>query len=135
MVARDKYQVDAGNLPHMHMMAYIKLEELNEDQIRKLNDLFRVSVCDIVRVDEVQHLIHDEIFAETKDVDDIQKDAGNILPRICNIQCKKRVAHTNNAADFQCRKTNKLKINHNNTKYCYISLPSEHTPECIQRLA
>ena len=101
MFARDTYQAEIDNLPHVHMMSCLKIEELNEDQIRKLNDLIRASVCDIVRSDEVQHLIDDGIFKEMKNKDDMHKDAGNMLPHICNTRCKKRVVHHNNAADFQ----------------------------------
>ena len=50
---RDEYQGKATILQHIHMVEYLKLEELNEDQIRKLNDLVRSSVCDIVGIDKV----------------------------------------------------------------------------------
>ena len=43
------------------MMVYLKLEELNEGQKRKRNDLIRASACDIIRSDEVQRLIDDRI--------------------------------------------------------------------------
>ena len=87
-----------------------------------------------MRTDEVQHLIDDGIFTDTKDYEEMQKDAGNILPHICSARCKKRVAHNNRPDDFQCRKTNNLKMSPDNTKHCYVELPNEHTPECIQRL-
>ena len=48
---------------------------------------------------------------------------------------KKRVDHDNKTTDFQCRKTNNLKMIPDNKKHCYGSLPNDHTPECIKRLA
>ena len=134
MFARDEYQSDVGNLPHIHMMLSMDFEHLSDDQRKKIDDLIRASICDIVRTDEVQHLIDDGIFTDTKDYEEMQKDAGNILPHICNARCKKRVDHKNCPSDFKCRKTNNLKMSPDNTKHCYVQLPNEHTPECIQRL-
>ena len=54
-------------------------------------DLLRASICDIVRSDEVQHLIDDRIFKSIDDHKDMQRDAGDILPHICTARCKARV--------------------------------------------
>ena len=39
--ARDEYQSDVGNLPHIHMMISITIGLLNKDQQRKVDDLIR----------------------------------------------------------------------------------------------
>ena len=109
---------------------------------RNQNDSLRIhenikttsNVDSIIRSHEVQHFINYEIFKEIKDVDDIPKDAGTILPHIVNLRCNNRVTHNNNAADFQCRNTNNLKLSHSNTKQCCFSLPNDYITECIQRL-
>ena len=49
MFARDEYQSDVGNLPHIHMMLSIEIDSLNEDQQRKIDNLIRASIYDTVR--------------------------------------------------------------------------------------
>ena len=44
------------------------------------------------------------------------------------------VASNGNTGDFQCRKINNLKMSPDNIKHCYIKLPNEHTPECLEKL-
>ena len=58
MFARDEYQSDTGNLPHIHMMLCLKLEaELTEEQQDSLNDLVRAKILEIVRFDEAEKFI------------------------------------------------------------------------------
>ena len=82
----------------------------------KVDDSIRSSDCDIVISDEVQHLINDGIIKEFDDIYEMQKDAATILPHICNTRCKKRVTSNGNVEDFQCRKTNTLRMSPDNTK-------------------
>ena len=51
MFARDEYQKDAGNLPHIHAMITINWGGLNEEQRYFVEELMRASVCDIFRDD------------------------------------------------------------------------------------
>ena len=51
MFARDEYQKDAGNLPHIHAMININWDGLNEEQRNFVEELMRASVCDIFRDD------------------------------------------------------------------------------------
>ena len=96
-----------------------------------MNDLIRASIYDIVRSDEVQHLIDDGIFISVDDHKDMQINAGDILPHICTVCCKAKVGNNGNPDDFQCRKKDNLKMSPDNTKYCYVSIPNEYTSECI----
>ena len=68
---RDKYQSDSGDLPHIHLVIYIILEQLNSKKAEKLDNLIRASVCGFVKADEVQHLIDDGIFKKVDDVYEI----------------------------------------------------------------
>ena len=116
------------------MMISIKVDELTDENRKKLDDLIRASIYDIVRSDEMQHLIDDGIFNEVTDVLKMKQDAAIILPHIFNARYKKRVASNSNADNFQYRKTNNLKMILDNKKYCYIKIPNKHTPECIEKL-
>ena len=51
--ARDEYQKDAGNLPHIHAMISIDWKELNQEQKSFVEDLVSASVCDIVPTKDV----------------------------------------------------------------------------------
>lgn len=64
--ARDEYQSDKGNLPHIHMMLSLKLEEMSIDQRSRIDNLIRASIGNIVYEHEVQHLIDDGIFKNKK---------------------------------------------------------------------
>ena len=115
-------------------MISIKVDELTDENRKKLDDLIRASIYDIVRSDEMQHLIDDGIFNEVTDVLKMKQDAAIILPHIFNARYKKRVASNSNADNFQCRKTNNLKMIPDNTNYYYIKLPNEHTFEYMNKL-
>ena len=47
MFARDEYQKDAGNLPHMHDIICINWDDLDEEQRSFVEELVRANVCDI----------------------------------------------------------------------------------------
>ena len=89
--ARDKYQDLVGNLPYIHLIKCIGEKAMSHKQKAKMDDLIRASICNIVRSDKVQHLIDDGIFKSVDNHKDMQKDAGDISPRICTERCKKRL--------------------------------------------
>jgi len=60
--ARDEYQKDAGNLPHIHAMISIDWKELNQEQKSFVEDLVSASVCDIVPTKDVASLIEKGIM-------------------------------------------------------------------------
>ena len=91
MWTRDEYQDSVGNLPHIHLIKCIDKKSMPHEQKAKMDDLIRASICDIVRSDKVQHLIDDGIYKSVADHRDMQKDAGDISPRICTERCKKRL--------------------------------------------
>ena len=88
MWARDKYQDSVGNLPHIHLIKCIDEKAMSHEQKAKMDDLIRASICDIVRSDEMQHLIDDGIFKSVDNHKDMQNDAGDILPHICTERYK-----------------------------------------------
>ena len=108
---------------------------MSHGQKAKMDDLIRDSICDIVRSDEVQHLIDDSFFISVDDHRGIPKDGSDIFPHICISQCKAWVGNNGSSDNFQCRKKNNLKISHDNTEHFYVSLPNEYTPECMLTLA
>lgn len=91
MWARDEYQDSVGNLHYIHLIKYINQKAMSHEQKAKMDDLIRASICNIVRSDEVQHLINDGILKSVDDHRGIQRDSGNILPHICTVRYKKRL--------------------------------------------
>ena len=48
LFARDEYQGEAGNLPHIHAIVSLNWEEINDDKKSALKDLVRASYVNIV---------------------------------------------------------------------------------------
>ena len=129
--ARDEYQNDAGNLPHIHMMLSLKTSEMTEDQIDKMDELVRASIVDIVRDDEVDRLVAEGILDRRTDIYEMQDLASSILSHHCNPRCLRRVSDRNGKATFLCRKPNNLKLSPDNTKHCYIPMRVKYSDECV----
>ena len=75
----------------MNMMISMDTLEMDEEQLKKMQDLIRASVVEIVRTDEVQSLIDEGILDEYDDVYKIQDLAKSILAHRCNPRCLRRV--------------------------------------------
>ena len=132
--ARDEYQPNTGNLSHIHLMIGINKEKMTQKQKDKIDNLIRCSICDIVRVNEVQDLIGEGIMKSIDELHEFQDLCSNILPHICNSRCLRRIGPGNGPENFQCRKTNNLKISPDNTSHCFMKLPVNYSKECVDRL-
>ena len=72
-----------------------------------------------------------------KSIDELpefQDLCSNILPNICNSRCLRRIGPGNGPENFQCRKTNNLKISPGNASQCFMQLPVNYSKECVDRL-
>ena len=125
--ARDEYQPDTGNLSHMHLMQGINKAKLTQEQKDKLDDLIRCSIFDIVRTEEVQGLIDEGIMKSIDELPEFHELCSNILSHICKPRCLRRIGPGNNEEDFQCRKTNNLKVSPDNTSHCFMKLPVNYS--------
>ena len=75
--ARDEYQSDAGNLPHVHMMISMDIKSMNSSQIDKMDDLIRASVVEIVRSDELQDYVDQGVLESVEHVYTVKELAKN----------------------------------------------------------
>ena len=57
MFARDEYQGDTGNLPHIHLMMALKLGPMTSVLRDKLNVLVRVSICNMSDLMKYRNLL------------------------------------------------------------------------------
>ena len=128
--ARKEYQKDKGNVSHTHLMLKINWDNLSAEEKEFLNDLIRASVIDIVRVDEVDHLIEHGLMKSVVDLEEIVNDASTILGHHCSPRCLMMVS----PGVFRCRKLNNLQISPDNTKHVFKPLPNDYSLECIERL-
>lgn len=134
LFARDEYQAEVGNLPHIHLMLSINWEKLNQSQKDSINDLIRASVCNIVRHDEVDQLIEEGLLESVDDVEDVENDGKIILPHRCNQRCLVRVSDGDGPEAFRCKKQNNLKISSDNTKHTLKPIHTKLTAACMERL-
>ena len=132
--ARDEYQSEAGNLPHIHAMLEIDVAALTPEQRRKLDELIRASICDIVKAEEVEEYIEHGIFKCVNDVFEMEKDAEIMIPHKCNKRCKRRVGPGDGPENFKCRKLNNLKVSTDNTKHTFLEFETDFSQDCIQKL-
>ena len=132
--ARDEYQGDVGNLPHMHMLIAMKDSEMSVEQKENMHDLVRASVCDIVSFEEVDTLVEEGILNDFSDIYELQDLAEEILAHHCNARCVRRVGDGDGPENFKCRKPNNLIISPDNTKHCHIPLGNNFSAECIDKL-
>ena len=128
---RYEYQEEKGNLSHIHLILEVKWDELTPSQKEFLEDLIRCSALEVVRSDEIQHLIDEGIFKKKEDVDGVVADARKFLPHRCNRGCFYRTGP--GEFDFRCRKLNNCAISEDNTKHTFKPLPNEWSFECINR--
>ena len=137
LFARDEYQSDSGNLPHIHSMCKIDWDKLTNAQKSELDDLVRASIIDIIRYDEIDAMIEKGIFTSFNDIFDIQEKARIILPHFCNKRCMRRISVGDGPESFVCRKPNNVKLSPDNTKHCFLNLPTNFSNDCkniLQRI-
>ena len=132
--ARDEYQDEEGNLPHIHMIIAVKTWEMDEEQLQNLEELIRASPGTIIRQSEVEKLLEEGIIKSYDDVQDVEMDAEQKLGHTCGPRCWVRVDHTGTEKDFVCRKTNNLLISPDNTRHSYVPIGNKHSPAAIEIL-
>ena len=102
----------------------MKWNELTPSQKEFIDDLIKYSAPDVVRSNEIQHLIDEGIFTAEGDINGVVSDARKCLPHCCNCGCFYRTGP--GEFDFRCRKED-------NTKHTFQPLPNEWSFECINR--
>ena len=115
-------------------MQGINKAKLTQVQKDKLDDLIRCSIFDIVRADEVQGLIDEGIMKSIDELPEFHDLCSCILSHKCNSRCLRRIGPGNDSEDFQCRKTNNLKVSPDNTSHCFMKLPVNYSKDCVDRL-
>ena len=128
--ARKEYQKDKGNVSHIHLMLKLNWDKLSSEEKKFINDMIRASVIDVVRVDEVNHLIEHGLMKSVVDLEEIVEDASKILGHHCSPRCLMMVS----PGVFRCRKLNNLNVTSDNTKHVFKPLPNDYSLECLERL-
>jgi hypothetical protein len=128
--ARKEYQKDRGNLSHTHLMLKLAWSKLSEEEKNFIDDLIRASVCDVVRVDEVDHMVEHGLLNSVVDLDEVVKDASTVLGHRCSLACLVMVS----PGVYKCKKLNNLKVSHDNNKHTFKALPNQYSLECLDRL-
>ena len=132
--ARDEYQDGVGNLPHIHALLGMNRAIMSPDQLKKVDDLIRGSYGDIVKIEEIEDLIDEEIIESLHEREEIELDAQKVLGHKCTERCKMRVGYSGTDDDFMCRKLNNLKLSPDNSRSCTIPLKNKRNPYVIEIL-
>ena len=92
---RKEYQDSVGNLPHIHMMLEMVTDGQNfmisDEMKKKMLELIRGSVCNIVRSDEADDLVKDGVFVNAEDAEEMKDLASKILAHNCTARCQMKV--------------------------------------------
>jgi len=107
---------------------------MTQDQLDKIEDLIRADICQIVKTEEVEELIHEGILKSWHDRTTIEDLASKILPHRCTPRCLKRTGPGNGPENFTCRKINNFRINPDPTRDYYLPLNRKFLPETVNRL-
>ena len=65
---------------------------------------------------------------------DMEEIANSVLPHFCNPRCLPRISDGNGADSFICCEPNNLKLSPDNTKHCFIPLPTNFTMDCKKKI-
>ena len=98
---RDEYQTDQGNLFHINLMLEIKMSELDEIQKKKIKDLIRTSIAEVVRLDEIDKLIEEGIVNSWQEVFHIKELGNRILSHTCDKRCQMRIGPGQGPENFK----------------------------------
>ena len=128
LFACDEYQSDNCNLLHIHDMCSIEWNKQISEQSMELEDIVRASINDIARVDKINLLLKKEY--KKNEIMDMQEISNTVHPHFCNARCLQRISDGDGPDSFICRKPNNLKLIPDNTKHCFIPLPTTFTMDC-----
>lgn len=104
---RDEYQDKCGNLPHIHGLAALYKEDMeNEKFSAAIYDLQRCSVLDLCSASEAEKMIGNGILKDYDDWKKMNEQAHRHLSHICGVRCKVRVGAGEGEENFRCKKPN-----------------------------
>ena len=136
--ARDEYQSDSGNVPHIHGIMQVKKgTRTNEQQREFLYGLVKGSVCEMITKDEVDKMIKEGVMNESnlqEDIDELSELACSFQNHSCSQRCLKRVKKEDGSESFECRKMNNHKLTKDNTSDYLRPLPVKLSNDCKKAL-
>ena len=114
-------------------MLSIKVDLLDDVQREKIQGLIRASIADIVRIDEMEDFINDNILKSWEDVYDVRKLGQKKLSHKCSQRCQMRIGPGDGSENFKCCKLNNMTVNPNYTKDFFLELVKSRNSECVRR--
>ena len=132
---RDEYQESSGNVSHIHGLIGMRKEDMaNEEFRKKVMDLQRNSVLDLISASEVGGMIERGLLDDVEDWHEVQSLASRVLRHTCNGRCKIRKGAGEGKENFVCKKTdvNRDSVDHN--AHEFMRLKYEYCPETKKML-
>ena len=111
-------------------MLKVNWDNLSDEEKKFMDDLIRASVVDVVRTDEVNHLIEHGLLESMDDLKEVLDDAEKVLGHRCGPACLVR----DGPNSLKCKKLNNLIVSPDNTKHIFKDLPNQYSLECLERL-
>ena len=123
---RKEYQQLSGNLSHTHLILEVLYNLLSVEEQKFVNELIRASVIDVIRYNEIDDYIKNNIITCKEDVHDVVNDGVLFLTHRCNDRCLVRGSN----GDMRCRLPPYLKLTPDNKKHSFVDLPNCISDSC-----
>ena len=134
-------QMKAGNLPHKHMIVWIKGHDHSPESRQKMVENIRGSIMHLVDENEIQDLLDQKIISSYDDMMGTMAKLGTFLSHQHNVRCivpfgtdAKETRRFLNwdvdgslPAGFRCKVPDNHFLTENPNEHCFISVQKEHT--------
>ena len=131
--SRDEYQSESGNLFHEHMVFAI-LRRLDAETERRLFDLIRSSVFEVIKPDDIEPLINKGLLKSVDHAHEIVDKARRYLSHHCGPRCLIRIGPGDGPENFRCKKIHPVRDSPNPTEHQFIQMKFPYSPGCIDAL-
>ena len=93
-------------------------------------DLERASICYIIRADEIDTFVYEEMIFRKEDIHDVINNAHSFLSHFCNNRC---LIH-GPSGKLRCRMPDYFGMTQNNTQQRFVYIPNNISYQCCGRL-
>ena len=131
MFARDEYQKEVGNVPHVHVLLCISTNGPAYLD-RKVHEIIRGSLEDIIWEDEVDQFISEDLLDSWDDYRECRRLMKIILSHTCTQRCIVRTGPGEH--DFRCRANDNARLSPDITKHNLVDINVRHSEQALNLL-
>ena len=132
---RDEFQEHSGNLSHIHGLAGLKKEDMDNDELRNhIYSLQKCAVCDLFPTAEIDDYIAKGLFDREGDWVTMTARGKEVLSHKHSERCLRRVSVGKGKDDYVCRKIHSVFGKDDPLKHELKPLYFKFSPACLDIL-